>query len=168
LFEYDGSVEFGFRLLQGPYYSSRGGHYALVVGDFATAYRLLERVMICRCSSGLNIEIPQTSTSHFEPILIADMYDQSADFYIPDTKFHHQIEHLLCAGLLDTDGPMKEELWPSMLKCSGSELNLIDRSMVFSYVMDEIKARSLDFIYITGIMWLGDIFERGERINGTN
>jgi hypothetical protein len=83
-------------------------------------------------------------------------------------RFHRQIEYILCARLLDTIIPEKEGPWPVVLEGSVSELNLMDSSKVFNYVMDEVKKRRLDFIYITGIMWLGDIFERVERINGRN
>jgi hypothetical protein len=160
LFEFQSFDDLDFELIQGPHFSFMEGHYALLVGNFATSYQLLDRVMFDRFSQGLNIEVPQTSTYRFEPILIADMYKHTADFYTPDTMFHRQIEHLLCAGLpFGTDAAMENGLWPSILKCSASELNMMDSSMVFNYVMDEVRKRSLDFIYITGIMWLGDIFE---------
>jgi hypothetical protein len=168
LFEFQAFEYLDFDLIQDPRCSFYGGHYALVVGNFAAAYRLLDKAMLSRFSRGLNIEVPQTSTSQFEPILIADMDEQSADFYIPDKKFHRQIEYLLCADFFVTPLPEKEELWPVVVRSSVGELNPMDSCKVFSYVMDEAKKRGVDFMCLTSIMWLGDMFERGQSVDTRN
>ncbi|KAH7236531.1 hypothetical protein BKA59DRAFT_534138 [Fusarium tricinctum] len=158
LFEFLAFGDLDFGLIQDSHLSFFYGHYALVDGNFATAYRLLEKVMLSRCSRGLNIE----------SILIADTHEDNNDYYVPDMKFYHHIEHILCAGLLGTSIPEKEALWPVILKCSGSELNPIDSSQVFNYVMDEVEKRRADFLYTTGIMWLGDVFERWQSVDSRN
>ncbi|KAH6956216.1 hypothetical protein DER45DRAFT_566346 [Fusarium avenaceum] len=161
LFEFQAFEDVDFHIIIGPHFSTSDGQYSLVVGSFAAAYRLLDEVMFSRCSLRLGIEVPQTSPSRFEPILVADLYGDSADYYVPDVTFHHQIESLLCAELLETDVMRTEWPWPITLESSASDLNPMDSSKVFSYVMDEVKKRKVDFVYIIGIMWLGDIFERG-------
>lgn len=161
LFEFQAFEGVDFHIIIGPHFSTSDGQYSLVIGSFAAAYRLLDEVMFSRCSRRLGIEVPQTFPSRFEPILVADLYGDSADYYIPDVTFHHQIESLLCVGLLNTELVETAGPWPIRLGSSASDLNPIDSSKVFSYVMDEVKKRKVDFVYIIGIMWLGDIFERG-------
>ncbi|KAI6774853.1 hypothetical protein HG530_001611 [Fusarium avenaceum] len=166
IFEFQAARDVGFSLIEDPHRSYFKGQYALVVGNFATAYRLLDKVLFSRSSQGLDVEVPQTSVSQFEPIIIADMYGDTADYYVPNVETHGQIEYILCAGPLKTIIPEKEGRWPIRLKSPRSELNPMDTSQVFDYVMNEVKRRRVDFIHISGIMWLGDIYERGKSLDG--
>jgi hypothetical protein len=165
LFELQDNSGYPFTLTKDPHSSYFDGRYALVVGSFATAYRLLEEVIFNRFSLGLNIEVPQTSIVQFEPIIIADMHKVEAQYYVPDMKLYEQIQNHLCSGLLDPDGEIEGGGWSRLLEDSGCELNRMDNSKVFNYVMDEVKKRRMDFIHITGIMWLGDIYERGQSVD---
>jgi hypothetical protein len=165
LFEFGTIKPLSFSMTTDPDDSFCHDEYALVVSNFATAYRLLDKATFSRLSRSLSIEVPQTSASQFEPILITDMYQDRAEYYIPHVKLHHQIEDILCAKLLQTMKSEKEGRWPIRLKSSGSELSSMDSSKVFKYVMDEVKKRDMNFIYTTAIMWLGDIYERGQSVD---
>ncbi|CAJ0544350.1 Ff.00g035720.m01.CDS01 [Fusarium sp. VM40] len=73
LLEFQAFDDLDFTLIEHPYFTFTHGHYALVVGTFATVYRLLDKAMFNRLSQGLGSEVPHTSASQFEPIIIADL-----------------------------------------------------------------------------------------------
>ncbi|KAL5584294.1 hypothetical protein FOVSG1_013683 [Fusarium oxysporum f. sp. vasinfectum] len=107
LLEYQADNEYAksFKLFQNPESFPENGHYALVAGNFATAYRLLDELLLRHFLRTLKIDIPRSLSCRFDVILLADVYSLNMDAkllsvncYTPETRFHNQIEHLLWQG----------------------------------------------------------------------
>ncbi|KAF9770310.1 hypothetical protein IL306_012165 [Fusarium sp. DS 682] len=167
LFEFQGGGEFQFEIFQGPESVVDYGPYALVVGNFATAYALLDKVMFHRFSRTLDTQIPHSVISRFDILLIADFHSDSADYYTPGLNFHDQIEDILWDGLL-IRATFEEESWPAILNGPSSDLMPMEDDKVVDYVLHELKERGVEFIYVVGIMWLGDKVERAQSIQLEN
>lgn len=132
------------------------GQIAVVVGNFVTAYRLLDEVLLKHSFGTLDVQMPQSVNYRFEVILVADICPGESrqgmginHCYVPETRFHNQIEHFLRI-YLHKPMPYRElyswDSWPQVLKCSGTELSPIDASKASSYVMQGLKERGMDLL----------------------
>ncbi|KAF4334652.1 hypothetical protein FBEOM_11485 [Fusarium beomiforme] len=162
LFEFIGSRHHHLELFNYPSTIFLPAHYALVVGNFASAYRLLNKLKIGHLSSNVDVEAPHSARSQFETIILADINHFTVDYYIPDIRLYGPIQYQLYSGLQAGTRIEEQQPWPHLLHCSSSELEPVDRSKVFDYVLGELKDRGVDFFIINGIMLPKDWDESGD------
>ncbi|KAF4952522.1 hypothetical protein FGADI_6757 [Fusarium gaditjirri] len=156
-FHADHRVSNSFVLLRSErlYTFTRSGQTAVVVGNFVTAYRLLDEALLKHSLGPLDVSMPQGVNFRFEVILVTDILPDNSQgmgidhCYVPETRFHDQIEHFLCIDLYKPI-PFKQQYswdsWPQVLKCSGTELGSIDASKAFSHVMQGLKEGGGGFV----------------------
>ncbi|ENH65016.1 hypothetical protein Focb16_v005417 [Fusarium oxysporum f. sp. cubense] len=152
-----------FQSLEGYRSFSR---YALVAGDFAIAYRLLDSLLLRHFSLPLGIQIPHDVDSRFDIIFIADRNGKAdplssvdANCYIPDARLRSQVQHLVLTELIQ---PMarRRESWLDTLRVSGEELGLINASDVFDYAMNKFSELGVQIILPGSLIGLTKVKER--------
>ncbi|KAI1017303.1 hypothetical protein LB503_013387 [Fusarium chuoi] len=157
-FHYGNTIEYSFRLLQKMRSYYLGGQIAVIVGNFATAYRMLDEGLLEHSLGTLDVQLPQNVNFRFDVILIGDLsisigWDEHFNYYYaPETRFHNQIERLLRKKLRNSKPDWGREFWPSFLKCTKTELSPIDASEAFNYVMQGLKESGVDLSFQKSII----------------
>ncbi|KAK2478802.1 hypothetical protein H9L39_08176 [Fusarium oxysporum f. sp. albedinis] len=135
-----------FESFQSPERSADYTHYALVAVNLATAYRLLDEVILEYLLGTLRLRSPHNVNFRFDVSLVADMYQPSSNTYMfrvncykPSRRFHDQIKHFLQAALSRDRMLDRGKTWPEMMKCSDTELSPIDASNADNYVTHTLK-----------------------------
>ncbi|QGI81254.1 hypothetical protein CEK25_007983 [Fusarium fujikuroi] len=131
-----------FGLLEEAGRYTTSGQIAVVVGSFVTAYLLLDEGLLKHSIGTLDIQMSQSINFRFDLILIGDLEWEKSGIkqcYIPEARFHNQIEHFLRMRLHEAAPRWEVKSWPSVLNCCHTDLSPIDSSKASSYIIQRLK-----------------------------
>ncbi|KAF4946664.1 hypothetical protein FGADI_11012 [Fusarium gaditjirri] len=148
-------LEFGIdRFLGFVPISSAGGNldfqqYTLVIGNFATAYRLLGQLLPGLVGYDLHFEVPQDAKDRFEILLITgngDSPGSHGELFSPATEYHWDIAKYIKRELYEHDVRVIKQRWSVLLQKIDSGLERIGKDEI-GYCIKEVNKRGLDLIH---------------------
>ncbi|KAF5718700.1 hypothetical protein FMUND_5060 [Fusarium mundagurra] len=133
--------------------SGKHCHYALVAVNIATAHQIFNNALQRWGQDIPPLHIPDNSSSRFDVIIVADMYQDSihnpmpiVNRYAPNERFHDRIKELVWMELRGALMLESGKTWPQILKCCNSSLSPMDADRANKYVMDMLDDCGMDYL----------------------